>query len=495
VLRDLIRRLTGRPPPAAAGEAAGALRRIALEQGLEAAIAYGRAEAERHPDAALQRELGGLLIDAARRVYASIPAPEDEARAQALYRDAVASLRASLETRPDPDVHRACGIALRELGDLQSAHAAFQAAYRLRPQQPRFGADLAFSFQCLGDTAQALQTYEQTLATHPDDANTRASYALSLLGAGDFARGWEQYEWRLRVPDSTRGAAAPFPQWAGEPLAGKTLLVRSEQGIGDEIMFASCLPDLLAAGAQVVLECSVRLTGLFSRSFPGVRVIARNRSQPPDWASLGPIDVQCAAGSLPRWLRRDAGDFPGTPYLRADPARVAAWRARLADGPEPLRVGIAWTGGLPGTLRAARSLSLDALEPLLTLPGARFVALELGDCSAAVAAVRRRTGARIDTWPGVAADPDEAAALASALDALVCVPTAMAHLAGALGRPVWVLVPGVGTWRYLWQGERMPWYGSMRLLRRAPGTDTRSVVAQAREALAPLTRSAAPRPD
>ncbi len=494
MLRDLIRRLTGRSPPAAAGEAARALRRIAREQGLDAAIAYGRAEAARRPDAALQRELGGLLIDAARQVYAGIPAPEQEARAQALYREAVASLRASLAAQPDPDVHRACGIALRELGDLGDAHAAFEAAHRLRPHQPRFGADLAFSFQCLGDTARALETYAQTLAAHPEDANTHAGYALSLLGAGEFARGWDEYEWRLQLPDATRGAAAPFPQWGGEPLAGKTLLVRSEQGIGDEVMFASCLPDLLAAGAQLVLECSVRLVGLFARSFPGARVIARNRSQPPDWSALGPIDLQCAAGSLPRWLRRSAADFPGTPYLRADPARVAAWRARLADGAPGLRVGLTWTGGLPGTLRAARSLPLEALEPLLRLPGARFVALELGDCAAAVAAARQRTGARIDVWPGVAADPDEAAALVSALDALVSVPTTMAHLAGALGRPLWVLVPGVGTWRYLWQGERMPWYGSMRLLRRATGSDTRSVVEQARAALAELTRSAAPRP-
>jgi orotidine-5'-phosphate decarboxylase len=112
-----------------------------------------------------------------------------------------------------------------------------------------------------------------------------------------------------------------------------------------------------------------------------------------------------------------------------------------------------------------------------------------------VAAMQRRSGARIDAWPGVAADPDEAAALACALDALVCVPTTMAHLAGALGRPVWVLVPGVGTWRYLWQGERMPWYGSMRLLRRSADGDTRAVVERARDALQQFTRSAAPRPD
>jgi tetratricopeptide (TPR) repeat protein len=493
VLRDLLRRLTGRRPPAS--DAALQLQRIAAEQGLAAAIAFGRAEAARRPEPGLQRVLGGLLIDAARQVYARIPGPEDEARAQALYRDAVASLQASLAARPDPAVHRACGIALRELGDLQGAHAAFEAAVRLRPAEARFGADLAFSYQCLGDTARALEVYERTIATHPQDANAHAGYALSLLGAGEFARGWEEYEWRLRLPESTSGAPPPYPLWQGQALAGKTLFVRSEQGIGDEIMFASCVPDLHAAGAKVILECSRRLRGLFARAFPELRVISRDRSREPDWAALGAIDYQCAAGSLPRWLRRAASAFPGTPYLVADPARVAAWRARLADGPAGLRVGIAWTGGLPGTLRAARSLSLEALEPLLGLPNARFVALELGDCSAAVAAMQRRSGARIDAWPGVAADPDEAAALACALDALVCVPTTMAHLAGALGRPVWVLVPGVGTWRYLWQGERMPWYGSMRLLRRAALGETRVVVERARDALQQLTRSAAPRPD
>jgi hypothetical protein len=316
-----------------------------------------------------------------------------------------------------------------------------------------------------------------------------------LLGAGEFARGWDEYDWRLRVPGAVASIPAPFPVWRGEALAGKTLLVRSEQGIGDEIMFASCVADLHAAGARCVIECSRRLTGLFARSFPGARVIARDRSKPPDRATLGAIDVQCHAGSLPRWLRRSAADFPGTPYLRADPARIAAWRERLGDAPGVLRVGIAWTGGLPGTLRAARSLSLAALEPLLRVRNARFVVLELGDRSAAVDAMRRATGARIDVWQGVAALPDEAAALACALDVVVCVPTAMAHLAGALGRPVWVLVPGVGTWRYLWQGDRMPWYGSMRLLRRTPGSDPRTVVEGARDAIDAFTRSAAPRPD
>ncbi|MDX1377054.1 MAG: hypothetical protein R3357_15925, partial [Burkholderiales bacterium] len=165
-------------------------------------------------------------------------------------------------------------------------------------------------------------------------------------------------------------------------------------------------------------------------------------------------------------------------------ARRRAQRAALAAARAP--------GARARARRAACPLAPEALEPLLALPDARFVALELGECSAAVAALRAKTGARIDAWPGVAADPDEAAALACALDAVVCVPTAMAHLAGALGRPVWVLVPGVATWRYLWQGERMPWYGSMRVLRRAPDADVRSIVEQARDA---LTRSAAPRPD
>jgi len=212
VLRDLLRRLTRRSTLAAtaapANDAALQLRRIAAEQGLEAAIAFGRDEAARQPDPALQRALGGILIDSARLLYARIPGPEEEQRAHALYREALANLHASFASRPDPDVQRACGIALRELGELREAHAAFEAAYRLRPHQVRFAADLAFSFQCLGDTDRALQTYEQAIGAQPDDANARAGYALSLLGAGDFARGWDEYEWRLRLPEATHGAPA-----------------------------------------------------------------------------------------------------------------------------------------------------------------------------------------------------------------------------------------------------------------------------------------------
>jgi len=496
VLRDLLLGLIrGR---STAGDALERLRRVATEEGAEAAIAYGRAQAARRDDPALQRELGRLLIDAARGRYNVLSGAAGEAQAHVMYEEAVAAFARSLAARPDPAVHRARGVALREMGALEAAHEAFLAAQRLRPGDPQCGTDLAFSHQCLGDTARALETYEAVIAAHPEHANAHAGFALSLLGAGEFERGWDEYEWRLRAPDTPAGAPLPIPFWRGEPLAGRSLLLRTEQGIGDEIMFASCIPDLLAAGARCIVECSHRLSALFARSFPEVRIVARDRSRPPDLAALGAVDLQCYIGSLPRWLRRGAGDFPGTPYLKADAARVDVWRDPLGGAPGGLRIGFAWTGGLPGTLRAARSLPPEAFLPLLAMENARFVALELADCSAELALLRERSGARIDAWPGVAADPDEAAALACALDAVVCVPTAAAHLAGALGRPVWVLVSGVGTWRYGWQGARMPWYGSMRLLRRAAQGkvgEVGALVVQAREALETLTRSAAPRPD
>ena len=377
------------------------------------------------------------------------------------------------------------GLALRELGELAPACEAFETAMRLQPDDARAQRELAASRQALGDIRRAIELYRGLIARDPADALAHAELGQALLAEGDFAAGWEEYEWRLKAPDAAAARAFPFPFWRGEPLAGRTLLVRSEQGIGDEVMFASCIPDALGAGARVVLECSRRLVGLMRRSFPQATVFARSLSAPPDWNALPPIDVQVMAGSLPRYFRRTAADFPGRAYLTADPAAVARWRERFAC--EGRTVGLAWTGGLPTTLRAARSMTLGQLGPLLEVPGVCFVSLELYDRAEEIAA----RAVRLASWKGLGADIDDLAAAIAALDLVITVPTTVAHVAGALGKPAWTMAPNVATWRYLSRGERMPWYASVRMYRGADDFPGRM-----RAALeAWLTRSAAPRPD
>jgi tetratricopeptide (TPR) repeat protein len=400
------------------------------------------------------------------------------------YREALRCFTAATRLQPDrPQGHRARGSVLLELGELQAARESYADAHRLAPDDPALAAEHAGAVLSAGDATGAIAAYEAAIVRHPDHAPLHGGLALALLGSGEFARGWDEYEWRLRQPDAATQRGFPFPRWEGEPLAGRTLLVTSEQGIGDEVMFASCFDELIAAAGHCVLEVSKRLAPLFERSFPGATVCRRQLDREPDWAALPRIDVRIEAASVPRFLRRSREEFPRRgAYLRPDRARVAAWKERLAALGPRRKIGLAWTGGLPGTLRAARSLDLEGLRPLLEQSGAHFVALEYLDCSAEVEAFNGAGREHVLWWPEVRDSLEECTALVAALDLVVTVTTATAHIAGALGRPVWVLVPSVPSWRYLWQGETMPWYPTMRIFRGHGSRD--ALLAGVRQALA-----------
>jgi hypothetical protein len=411
---------------------------------------------------------GAQLLEQARALQTSAMSRRRDSSAEALplYRQALEEFRAAAALAPqNSHAHRFCGAVLTELGELEAARDSFAQAHRAAPADPQVAAEYAASLQSTGDSASAARVYESTLREHPAHAGLHAAYALTLLGGGDFARGWDEYEWRLKVPQAGIERPFPFPRWQGEPLGARTLLVYTEQGVGDEIMFASCFDELIAAAGGCVLEASTRLVALFERSFPQASVLTRNLSKMPDWSRLPKIDCCIAAGSVPRFLRRSAGDFPRREaYLRADLQKVSEWKERFATTAKP-KIGLAWTGGLPGTLRSARSLSLEDLAPLVRGFDATWVALEFLDCTAEVAAFNQKWGQRVSWWPEAVESIETTAAAVCALDLVITVTTATAHLAAALGRPTWVLVPSIPSWRYLWQGDEMPWYRSMRILR------------------------------
>jgi hypothetical protein len=442
--------------------------------------------------------LGGLLLERAREVQMAALARRRraDAAARALYEEALEHFRAIQRLNPaSAPAFRLCAIALRELGDLAGACEQFARAAQRAPDDAVVASEYAAALSAAGNPQRARQVLEQAVAAHPDEPGLHGELALVLLGEGAFERGWEEYEWRLRLPDATMARPVSRPRWRGESLAGRTLLVTSEQGIGDEIMFASCFPDLLARAGRCIFEVSTRLVPVFARSFPAARIVTRSIERGVAAEACAEADCWTPAGSVPRYLRTRWNEFPQVPgYLKADPERVRHWAARLDTLGSGLKVGLAWSGGLPSTLRAARSIALEALRPLF-LPGITFVALEFTDCTEEVAAFHAAGRERLTWWPEAVQTLDETAAIASALDLVLSVPTATAHLAAALGRPTWVMVAGAPTWRYLWQGERMPWYGSMRLLRCAPADAPQAVITRARAALADLTRSAGLRPD
>jgi tetratricopeptide (TPR) repeat protein len=320
-----------------------------------------------------------------------------------------------------------------------------------------------------GRLEESQRVYEYILQHEPNNFTAHWNQAHHMLARKEFAAGWREYQYRMQVDDVWRRRLIPFGPWKGEPLEGKTLLISAEQGLGDQIMFASCLPELIRSAQQVILECDHKLAGLLQRSFPAVRVIGSRQEMTPLWLrEVGHPDYHLRAGDLPGFFRTRAEDFPRHDgYLIADPARVARWKERLAalgDGP---KIGLSWRGGTRQTRRSLRSLALTDLLPILRIPGLHFVNLQYGECTEDLEALRRETGIEVAHWPEAISDYEETAALCVALDLTVSVCTSVIHLNGALGKPVWVMVPAVPEWRYGEAGDTMPWYPAVRLIRQA----------------------------
>ena len=252
-------------------------------------------------------------------------------------------------------------IFLSQAGDPCRAQQYFERAIALDPASVAAQANLGLALEEQGRVDAALAHYEKLIAAHPAESEYRWNRGLALLGCGDYARGWDDYEMRNARGTGAAPRVFPYPVWQGGQLSpGAALLVYGEQGLGDEIMFASCLPDLLARGIHCVIECDLRLAGLFSRAFPAARVHGAARDGDRSWlADFPEIEQQIAIGSLPRLLRRSAADFPARDgYLHADPRHVERWRTRLPRSGNGLIAGIAWRGGTAGTRRAMRTFAI-----------------------------------------------------------------------------------------------------------------------------------------
>lgn len=374
--------------------------------------------------------------------------------------------------------HRAAHwVLLAELhlntGSLELAHVAIQRAIEVEPGNPDIYITQATLRTARREYADAEGVLKTALALTRDDPNARLEMGHLHLLLRRFDTGWDLHEARKDIAHSPV-RHFPQPEWDGEKLSGRTVLVHAEQGLGDTIMFAHCLPDLLRHAGHVVIEVSTRLAPLFARSFPEATVVGRDpKSADLEWLNQLPrhIDCQVSIGSLPRHFRREASQFaPHHGYLRADEARTKYWRERLAHFRRPV-VGLAWRGGLPQTGREQRSLSLETLMPLLSTSPVQWISLQYGDVAAQDITNLAGQGLDLPHWPETLANQDEVAALTCALDAVVTVCSTQAHLTGALGRPGWVLTPFSPNWRYGAEGNSMPWYPSLRLLRQESSGD------------------------
>jgi len=442
-----------------------------------AAIALQPANPEGYYVRALIHEAGGQIV-AALADYARVLELDDRNEAaldkKGALHDARGEFDASLACAEQlvqiasgkAEAHHKLAITLRELGRLSDAEQALRQAIGISPRFDTARAHLALILIELGRVKEADQLLTSLLVDAPDQQEARWAAAVLHLLHGRYDIGWTYYEARESGQDP-KLRLSNVPDWNGEPIVEGALMINAEQGLGDQIMFASCLPDVLAAASECVVSCDARLQPIFERSFPGLRVIAMHADRTPDDAEL-PIQVrtQTMLGSLPGRYRRGVDRFPQhAGYLRADTDAVIVWRAQLhALGPG-LKVGVAWTGGTAKTRRTLRSLQLEQLLPILSAPDCRFVSLQYMDSHEEIMRLHDNHGLRVHEFPAAIADYDQTAALVSALDLTISVCTTVVHMAGALGAPVWVLTPSIPEWRYQLRGHGMSWYPSARVWR------------------------------
>ncbi len=388
--------------------------------------------------------------------------------------EAVASYRRALELRPDwADAYNSLGNALAAQGHDEEAIESFRRALALKPDYVDAHNDLGVALQKQNRIAGALQSYRRCELLRPDHADLHLNMALAYLVAGDFANGWREYEWRYRSK-ARMPRKLPQPLWTGEDLAGKTILLHYEQGFGDTLQFMRYAPLVAARGARVVLEVQPPLMRL-ARTLKGpAQVVAAGETLPP-------FDFHCHLLSLPERFATDLATIPdNVPYLTPEAEAVARWRSEIGDGPA-LKVGLAWAGNAKHHNERDRSLGIERLAPLLELPGIRWFSLQVGDHAGDVA---QRPAGTIDDLSRDLSDFAETAAAIANLDLVVAVDTAVVHLAGALGRPVWAMLAFAPDWRWLLGREDSPWYPSLRLFRQPRAGDWDSVIARVRDALA-----------
>jgi ADP-heptose:LPS heptosyltransferase len=369
------------------------------------------------------------------------------------------------------------GIACHELGEFDKAIESLEKALPIDPERSDTLCNLAIAYRDSGNFAKAIECFESALKEDPRNAQASNDLAYTLLAHGEFTRGWAHYESRWEANEWPDRGWYQQPEWKGEPLAGKRLLVWGEQGIGDQMMFAGLLPEVLPLPASCTVVCEKKLVPLFERSFPRAAIVER-RTWNHDRLLTEPFDYQLGIASLGGHFRKSLADFPRhSGYLRADPEKVERWRQRLAAMGPGRKIAISWRGGFAGTRRHLRSIELESWLPILKTPGMEFISLQYTEGAAEeVARLREQHGVVVHHWPEVIEDYDETAALVCAVERVVSVCTALIHLSGALGRPVWILVPAVPEWRYLREGNRMPWYPSAELFRQARIGDWSGVI-------------------
>ncbi len=386
---------------------------------------------------------------------------------------ALVSARKAIELKPElAEAHNVLGAIWKDRRRPSDALGSFQKAIQLKPEYGEAINNMACVIEQAGRIDDAAAMYEQAVRSKPEVPEFHVNLGLNLLLRGDFARGWHEADWRRRDPSNPASRPFPKPIWDGSPLNGRTILLHAEQGLGDTMQFIRYAGLVRDRGGRVVVECQPLLTELL-KDVDGVDQVV----------TLGPalpeFDVHCPLMSLPIVFRTDLNSIP-TPgnYLKAEPEKVAAWSQRLA-GVSGKRVGLVWAGSATFRNDKIRSIPPAKLLPLAAVPGISLVSLQKGGPAAPEQLNLIDKTAELT-------DFTETAALIANLDLVISVDTAVAHLAAAMGKPTWIMLPAVPDWRWMLGRDDSPWYPSARLFRQDTSGSWTNVIERLANALAEL---------
>jgi tetratricopeptide (TPR) repeat protein len=412
----------------------------------------------------------------------------------AMLDQAIVAFRRAVAMRPDlTEAYNNLGTALYLQEHAAEAIACFERALWLNPRFPETHSNMGTVFRDRGDLDRAEAIYRHAIALDPDYVLAHCNLAVTLLLRGDYAEGLSEFEWRRLGERNTLKPRADLPpRWAGEDPAGRTILLQAEQGLGDVLQFARYATLIAAAGARVILEVYPPLKRLLA-SIPGVaQVLTKDEALPPG------IEWHLPMMSAPALMGTRLETIPAAiPYLTPDAAQVAHWKKRLAGVPG-LKVGLVWAGDpRPHDPRShaidrRRSIALARLAPLLMVPGVSIVSLQKGQPAAQMADIAPELRP-LDVMETVT-DFADTAALVANLDLVIAVDTSVAHLVGAMGKPVWILSRFDGCWRWLIDGDDSPWYPTARLFRQTAPGNWDTVIARLANELASLSSAHKGRP-
>jgi FKBP-type peptidyl-prolyl cis-trans isomerase 2 len=379
------------------------------------------------------------------------------------------------------EAHHNLGVAFNEKGKFDEALSCFQRVLQLKPDHAGAYYSLGNTLVAKGQFNDAMQSYKKAIEINPGHADAQWSLGLINLRLGNFEEGWKGYEWRWELKDVMPKRDFSQPLWDGHDISGRTILLHAEQGFGDTLQFIRYAPLVAQRGAKIVVECQKELVSLLKDTDGVSRVIARGEELPD-------FEVHCPLLSLPLVFGTKLKTIPAKiPYVNTDPALVRKWRSKIEQDKSAVKVGLVWAGNPKLKFGHSRSCPIGTFSKLAQRSDVVFYSLQKGEAEGQ--AKNPPEGIKLIDTSEEIHDFSDTAAIIKNLDLVISIDTSAAHLAGSLGKPVWVLLPFVPDWRWMTTREDSPWYPTMRLFRQPAAGDWESVINHIKDALNDFGRS------